>query len=108
MAQKCTWHGNEEQRDSTVYHMLQSYGVQSRNYLKIEVNQNSSTRPQKSYIDFEILGSIFLKLDYHQCLKYIYLPLGKSRQLKEFNMLFLLLKIMLLEEELIQRSGFTS
>ena len=34
MAQKCNWHGNEEQMDSAVYHMLQSYGVQAGNYLR--------------------------------------------------------------------------
>ena len=33
MAQKCRWHGNEEKMDNAVYHMLQSYGVQARNYL---------------------------------------------------------------------------
>ena len=31
------WHGNEEQTDISVYHMLQSYGVQAGNYSKIEV-----------------------------------------------------------------------
>ena len=30
---------------------------------------NSYSWPQKSYLDFEILVSMFLKLDYHQCLK---------------------------------------
>ena len=32
------WHGNEEQVDISVYHMLWSYGVQARKYPKIEVN----------------------------------------------------------------------
>ena len=27
MEQKCNWHGNEKQRDSVIYHMLQSCGV---------------------------------------------------------------------------------
>ena len=31
------WHGNEEQMNISVYHMLQSYGVQARSYLKTEV-----------------------------------------------------------------------
>ena len=31
------WHGNEEQRNISVYHMLQSYGVQAGSYLKTEV-----------------------------------------------------------------------
>ena len=30
---KCIWHGNEEQKNSAVYHMLRSCGVQARNYL---------------------------------------------------------------------------
>ena len=33
-AQKCSWHGNEEQKDNTVYTMLQSCGVQAVNYLR--------------------------------------------------------------------------
>ena len=36
-AQKCNWHGNDEQMNSSIYHMLQSYGVQARNYPNIEV-----------------------------------------------------------------------
>ena len=31
------WHGNEEQMNIFVYHMLQSCGVQDGNYPKIEV-----------------------------------------------------------------------
>ena len=31
------WHGNEEQMNISVYHMLQSCGVQTGSYLKIEV-----------------------------------------------------------------------
>ena len=34
MAQKCNWHGNEEQKDSAAYYMLQSCGVHARNYLR--------------------------------------------------------------------------
>ena len=34
MAQKCNWHGNEEQKDNVVYYLLQSCGVQARNYLR--------------------------------------------------------------------------
>ena len=33
-AQKCSWHGIEEQKDNTVYYLLQSCGVQARNYLR--------------------------------------------------------------------------
>ena len=42
--------------NSFVYHMLRSYGVQSRNYPKEEVKQNSPTKPQKSYPYFQIFG----------------------------------------------------
>ena len=31
------WHGNEEQMNISVYHMLQSFGVQDRSYPKIEL-----------------------------------------------------------------------
>ena len=34
MAQKCSWHGNEEQKDNAAYYLLQSCGVQARNYLR--------------------------------------------------------------------------
>ena len=27
--QKCSWHGNEEQKDNAIYYMLQFGGVQS-------------------------------------------------------------------------------
>ena len=32
-----TWHGNEEQRNISVYHMLLSCGVQAESYPKTEV-----------------------------------------------------------------------
>ena len=54
------WHGNEEQMNISVYHMLQSYGVQAGSYPNTEVKINSYSWPQKSYLDFEILVSIFL------------------------------------------------
>ena len=31
------WHGNEEQMNISLYHMLQSCGVQAESYLKTEV-----------------------------------------------------------------------
>ena len=31
------WHGNEEQMNISIYHMLQSYGVQPGSYPKTEV-----------------------------------------------------------------------
>ena len=33
-AQKCSGHGNEEQKDNTVYSLLQSCAVQAVNYLR--------------------------------------------------------------------------
>ena len=36
-AQKCKRHGNEEQMNSSIYHMLQSCGVKARNHPKTEV-----------------------------------------------------------------------
>ena len=54
MAQKCTWPGSEEQRDSVVYHMLKSCGVRARNYLRIGVKYISLSRPQKSYSDLKM------------------------------------------------------
>ena len=47
MAQKCSCHGNEEQKDNVVYYLLQSYGVQARNYLRTG-KINTLIRPQKS------------------------------------------------------------
>ena len=35
------WHGNEEQMNISFYHMLQSYGVQARSYLKTEVKNET-------------------------------------------------------------------
>ena len=34
-AQKCSWNGNEEQKDNDVYYLLQSCGVQAWNYLRM-------------------------------------------------------------------------
>ena len=58
------WHGNEEQMNISIYHMLQSCGVQAGSYPKTEVKRviflASYSWPQKRYLDFEILVSIFL------------------------------------------------
>ena len=35
------WHGNEEQMNISVYHMLQSCGVQAGSYLKTEVTNET-------------------------------------------------------------------
>ena len=60
------WHGNEEQMNISVYHMLQSYGIQDRNYLKKKVKNEIHILGLKRLIqDFEILVSIFPEWDYH-------------------------------------------
>ena len=53
------WHGNEEQTDISVYHMLQSCGVGVGNYPKTEIKWNSYSWPRKSYLDFEIRVPLF-------------------------------------------------
>ena len=39
--QSAKWHGNEEQMNIFVYHMLQSCGVQDGSYPKIEVKNET-------------------------------------------------------------------
>ena len=51
------WHGNEEQMNISIYHMLQSCGVQAGSYLKTEVTIKFIFWPQKSYLDLKILVS---------------------------------------------------
>ena len=51
------WHGNEEQTNIPIYHMLQSYGVQAISYLKIKVIMKLILWPQQSYLDLKILVS---------------------------------------------------
>ena len=53
------WHGNEEQTNIYVYHMLQSYGVQAISYLKTKVIMKLILWPQQSYLDLKILVSTF-------------------------------------------------
>ena len=60
------WHGNEEQMNIYVYHMLQSCGVQAGSYPKTEVIMKFIFRPQKTYIDLKIPGFHSPKLDCHQ------------------------------------------
>ena len=52
MAQKCNWHENEEQKDNVVYHLLQSCGVQARNYLRIG-KINLTYLASKEYSDLQ-------------------------------------------------------
>ena len=47
-------HGNEEQTNISVYHMLQSCGVQAISYLKAEVIMKLILWPQQSYLDLKI------------------------------------------------------
>ena len=54
------WHGNEEQSNISVFHMLQSGGVQAICYLKTKVIMKFILRPQHSYLDFTILVSTLL------------------------------------------------
>ena len=51
------WHGNEEQRNISIYHMLQSYGVQDISYLKTKVIMKLILWPRQSYLDLKILFS---------------------------------------------------
>ena len=45
------WHGNEEQMNIYVYHMLQSCGVQARSYSKIEVkNETHIPGPKRAIL----------------------------------------------------------
>ena len=53
------WHGNEEQANISVYHVLQSCGVQAISYLKTKVIMKLIFWPQQSYLDLKILVSTF-------------------------------------------------
>ena len=51
------WHGNEEQMNISIYHMLQPCGVQAIYYLKTKVIMKLILWPQQSYLDLKILVS---------------------------------------------------
>ena len=51
------WHGDEEQTNIFVYHVLQSCGVQAISYLKTKVIMKLIFWPQQSYLDLKILVS---------------------------------------------------
>ena len=53
------WHGNAEQMNISVYHMLQSCGVQEVSYLKTKLIMKLIFWPQQSYLDLKILVSTF-------------------------------------------------
>ena len=51
------WHGNAEQMNISVYHLLQSCGVQVVSYLKTRIIMKLIFWPQQSYLDLKILVS---------------------------------------------------
>ena len=51
------WHGNEEQTNIFVHHMLQSCGVPAVSYLKTKVIMKLILWPRHSYLDLKILFS---------------------------------------------------
>ena len=51
------WHGNAEQMNISVYHPLQSCGVQAVSYLKTRIIMKLIFLPQQSYLDLKILVS---------------------------------------------------
>ena len=63
------WHGNEEQMNISIYHMLRSYGVQARSYPKTEVKMKLIFLASKELSWLWNLGFHFPELDYPQWLK---------------------------------------
>ena len=57
------WHGNEEQMNIIVYHLLQSCGVHAVSYLKIEVIMKLILCPQHSGLDLKVSVSPLPKWD---------------------------------------------
>ena len=57
------WHGNEEQMNIDVYHLLQSCGVHAVSYLKTEVIMKLILWPQHNYFNLKVLVSTFPKWD---------------------------------------------
>ena len=53
------WHENEEQTNISVYHVLQSCGVQAISYLKTKVIMKLIFWPRQSYLDLKISVSTF-------------------------------------------------
>ena len=49
------WHGNEEQMNISVHHLLQSCGVQCRRLLERKINNELIFWPQQSYPNSKIL-----------------------------------------------------
>ena len=67
---KCVkWHGNEEQMNISIYHMLRSCGVQAGSYPKTEVKIKLIFLALKELSWLWNLGFHFPELDYPQWLK---------------------------------------
>ena len=60
------WHGNEEQMNISVYHMLQSCGVQSSQPPEDKGNNETHLLASTELSGLENLGFHFPKLDYYQ------------------------------------------
>ena len=60
------WHGNEEQTNISVYHMLQSYGVQSYQPPEDKSNNETHFLASTELSGLENIGFHFPKLDYYQ------------------------------------------
>ena len=73
------WHGNEEQTNISVYHMLQSCGVQAISYLKTKLIMKLILWPQQSYLDLKILVSTIPNWTIINDLKVHTFPFEKSR-----------------------------
>ena len=52
------WHGNEEQMNVSVHHLLQSCGVQCPQLPESKINNKLIFWPQQSYPDFRIVTFI--------------------------------------------------
>ena len=84
--------GMKNKKNISVYHMLQSCGVQAGSYPKTEVKIETHIAGLKRVILTWNLGFHFPKLDYHQWLKVHTFSIWEIKHLKEFNMLVLLSK----------------
>ena len=60
------WHGNEEQTNISIYHMLQSCGVQSYQPPEDKINNETHSLASTELSGLENLGFHSPKLDYHQ------------------------------------------
>ena len=91
-------HGNEEQMNISVYHMLQSRGVQAISYLRTKAIMKLIFWPQQSYLDLKILVSTLPNWAIINDWRYTLAAFEKSRQLEEFNRMHLLLNSLSLKD----------